>query len=128
MKSGVEALRIAPNPTGSVSTAIEMSVNGMAENAAPAMANARRFCRAIGQVRRPKIASRMSAPIAIRISAVQTAPTSTDAMCMNRNAPPQTAPRKRSWARWARVTGRSGATDAVMGWVSDRERGRPAGT
>ncbi len=127
VNNGVEALMIAPNPTGSVCTAIAMSVKGMAENAAPAMANARRLARTSGRVRRPKIASRMTAPMAMRISAVQTAPTSGDAMRRNRNAPPQTVPRNSSWARWARVTGRAaGARDCIVfGSPLGRDRRMP---
>ena len=114
VNSGVEALMIAPNPTGSVCTAIAMSVNGMAENAAPAMANATGFARTSGSVRRPKIARRMTAPMMMRISAVHTAPTAGEAIRRNRNAPPHTTPRNRSWARWASVTGRAaGAVVAV---------------
>ncbi len=108
---------MAPNPTGSVRTANEMSVNGMAENAAPAITNATRFWRATRHVRRPKIAKRMSAPIAMRISAVQSGPISGDATCMNRNAPPQTAPRNSSWARWAGVTGLAVARAGAGAWA-----------
>jgi hypothetical protein len=96
VKSGVEAFRTAANPVGSVSVAMAMSVNGIAENAAPTTANVLRSRRAMAHVRRPAISRRMNAPIAIRISAAHTGPTSGPAIRRNRKAAPQTAPRKRS--------------------------------
>ena len=114
VKSGVVAFRTAPNPTGSVSAENAMSVKGTAENAAPATMKPSGFARTSGHVRRPKSTSRIAAPIAMRISAAQTAPTSGAAMRSERNAAPQTAPRKRIWARCAVVTGREGARGACM--------------
>ena len=121
MKSGVEALRIAPRPTGSVWTEIAMSENGIAENAAPAMRKVPSRGRATAHVRRPKMARRTSAPMAIRISAAQTGPTSVPATCRKRKDPPQTAPRNRSVTRCARLTER-----AVVGGAAAAPRARSA--
>src|SRR6185369_7679535 len=78
-----------------------------------ANANDRRSRRAIAQVRRPANRARRPAPIAIRISAAQTGPTSGEATRSNRNAAPHTAPRKRSWARRPRWTAADGSAEEV---------------
>ena len=64
--------------------------------------------------------------MAMRISAAQTAPTSGEAIRRKRNAPPHTAPRNRSWARWASVTGRAAGARALHRGVSvGRDRRMP---
>ena len=116
VNSGVEALRIAPNPTGSVWTEIAMSENGIAENAAPAIEERAEPRSGHGprptpedrhedRARRWRSGSRPPRPARPPVAAT----------CRNRNAPPQTAPRNRSVARWARLTAaRRGAAGACM--------------
>ena len=99
VNSGVAALSSAVNPVGSVRLANAMQVNGIAANVVPTIVNATTRPRIAANVRRPAKASRTDAPIASRISAAHTGPTSGAAIRRNRNAPPQTAPRNRSEAR-----------------------------
>ncbi len=99
VNSGVAALRRAVKPAGSVTVAMAMSVNGTAENSAPTMRKVVIRPRATRRVAGPPNTSRTAAPIASRISAAQAGPTSGAAIRRNRNAAPQTAPRKSSEAK-----------------------------
>ena len=118
VKSGVAAFRSEVKPAGSVTSAIAMRVNGTAENKAPTTRNVVRRPRAIRSVDGPATRSRTAAPIASRISAAHTGPTSGAAMRRKRNAAPQTAPRKRSEPRsiiesWRRL---GAAVLAISRW------------
>ena len=108
VNSGVAALSSAPTPTGSVSVAKAINVNGIAENVAPVTRKSRTRPRAVRQVRRPAIATRSSAASVTRISAAQTAPTSGAAIRMNRKTAPHTAPRNTSRARSVPAVARAG--------------------
>ena len=70
-----------------------ISENGIAENVAPVNAKSSQRPRAVRQVRRPAMATRMTAASATRISAAHTGPTSGAATRMNSHTAPQTAPR-----------------------------------
>ena len=93
VNSGVDAFSSAPMPTGSVSVANAISVNGIAEKVAPVKAKSSQRPRAVRQVRRPATATRMTAASATRTSAAHTGPTSGAATRMNSHTAPQTAPR-----------------------------------
>jgi hypothetical protein len=90
---GVAAFRRAVKPAGSVRVATEISENGIAANSAPTITNERSRPRAARHVRGPATTARIAAPIARRISAAQTGPTSGAATRRKRKAPPHTAPR-----------------------------------
>ena len=93
----------------------------MAENVAPDDDDiAQMGPRTFGQVRRPATTARIDAPMAIRISAAQTAPTSGAAMRRNRKAAPQTAPRNSNWPKWATETGRLDAATPPSGRTARR--------
>ena len=93
MNIGVAALSSAPSPTGSVSVAKAMRVNGIAENVAPVIRKSRTRPRAVRHVRRPATATSRRDASVTRASAAQTGPTSGAAMRMNSQTAPHTAPR-----------------------------------
>lgn len=109
VNSGVAALRSAAKPAGRVTVANAINVNGTAENIAPTIRNPVKRPRTAANVSRPATATSKSAPIARRISAAQTGPTSGAAMRMNKKTAPQTAPRKRSEPKSRIVSGRRDA-------------------